>query len=130
MSHTVEVKTEFLSSQIKALVNALTSLGWKVSENSTMKEFNGTGTKVWRYMAKNPSSEHNAYDIGIDVVGDSLKLYTDLYGGNVTRQLGADLGLLKQEHGFHVLKNHYEEIGAMVTRHQEGENIVAEIEIF
>lgn len=114
MSHTVEVKVKFKKDQAPALQKAFLSLGWQWKENSTMKEYSGQGRKQFRYVAVNPN--RSSYDVGFDIQNDELVPFTDLWGGSVEATLGKDFCKLKQEHSFNVIKDHYEAIGAMVSR--------------
>lgn len=129
MSHTVEVKTKFKQEQVHALKKALEHLNWQWEENTTMKEYSGQGTKKFRYVGKNPNRQ--SYDVGFEVDKDgNLTPYTDLWGGSVEATLGKDFSKLKQEYGFRVIEDHYEALGAMVSREWTGQTMQVTVDMF
>lgn len=129
MSHTVEVKVKFKLDQAGALEKAFRNLNWSWLENSTMKEYSGQGNKKFRFVAKNPSKEYNAYDVGFELDKDgNLTPFTDLYGGNVEGQLGKDFVKLKGEYTYNVIEDHFTTIGAMVRREWNGTKQVVTVE--
>jgi hypothetical protein len=117
MSHTVSIEVKF--SELTVLKNAFQSMGWNIVENTTMRTYGNSvdASKVYQYVAQNPSKEYNAYDVGIEVnKNGEIKLYTDFYGGSVAKSLGENFSELKKEYAYKVIEDEYLFQGASVSK--------------
>jgi hypothetical protein len=127
MSHTVKIAVQFKTSEVAQLKKALEVKGWALEENATSRQYAGRVEGPYRYVAKNPSNEGNAYDIGINVKGENLELLSDFYGGSIEKSLGANLQGLKQEFAAAVIEDEYP--NATITRTLDNEgNLILDLE--
>lgn len=107
MSHTVKIEVQFKTAEFPQLQKAFESKGWRIAENAMSRQYGGRRLGPYRYVAVNPSQEHNAYDIGINVKGENLELMSDFYGGSIEASLGSNLQGLKQEYAAAVIESEY-----------------------
>ena len=128
MSHTVKIQTKF--TQLDPLRKAFAHFGWVIKENSTARTYssNEDRTKVFPFLAVNPQTGSNAYDLGIqrnETTGE-LDVLGDFYGGSVAQTLGENLSKLKGEYAYRVIEERYTYEGASVMRtvNQDGSQTV------
>lgn len=127
MSHTVKIAVQFKTTELSRLRTALEALGWSLQENATSRQYSGRVEGPYAYVAKNPKTDHNAYDIGINVRGENLELMSDFYGGSIESTLGSGLQRLKQEYAAAVIADEYP--NATIARSTDASgNIVLEVE--
>lgn len=113
MSHTTKINIEnFLMSEFEALKLAFNDLGWRIEENGKSREYGGKKVD-YPWVAINPASGDNVYDVGIRAVTDAksgeekLELLTDFYGGSVASILGENFGVLRQHYCLEVIKQQF-----------------------
>ncbi len=120
MSHTAEIKTEFLD--LAVLKDTFEELNWRIHRDTTMRTYAKSGmdaTAVYPYVAVNPNP---GYDVGIKEVNGAYVLYTDMYGGSVAQTLGMDLRHLRQGYTFNKTKKEVLFLGASIEREGYTEN--------
>lgn len=126
MSHTVKIAVSFKAAEIPILRKALAAKGWQLVENAMSRQYTGNAGP-YRYVAVNPAKGYNAYDIGINVVGDNLELMSDFYGGSIEASLGTQLQGLKQEYAAAVIEDEYQ--NATISRSTDAHgNLILEVE--
>jgi len=92
-----------------ALQNVLNRHGWEMVNNEErakngldpvmVRAHGNENTTVYPMVLVNPSTEHNAYDIGVEVTneGQNAELVYDSYQGSVENEFGKGAVALKKE---------------------------------
>lgn len=107
MSHTEDIKTQFYTSEFKNLTKAFEKLGWKIVQNQGVRSYHGQEKRTFDYVALNPKSGSDAYDVGISNGNDVFSLHTDYFGGSVASTLGENMSKLKQEYAYALAEDEY-----------------------
>ena len=124
MSHTVKIQTKF--TQLDALKKAFEHFGWKITENSKARtySYDPQANKKYNFVAVNPAQDGSmTFDLGIEQkASGELEIFGDMWGGSISKTLGAGLDKLKQEYAYRVIEQKYAYEGASVfrTTNQDG----------
>ena len=118
MSHSVKIQTKFKNENFAAFRRALEHFGWKINENAKGRTYNGDPAQntVYPFVAVNPKTGSNQYDLGVKIEGDEIAIYGDFYGGSIQAELGANLEKLKDEYAFRVIEEKMVNEGYSVER--------------
>ena len=117
MSHTVKIQTKF--TQLNPLKKAFEHFGWNIVENAKAKTYpnDPRQNEVYAYVAKNPQTSSNNYDVGIKVgANGEVEVHCDFYGGSIAQTLGNNLDKLRGEYAYRVIEEKYAYEGASVFR--------------
>lgn len=126
MSHTVKIKTQF--KEFSILQRTLEEMGWTIESNSAARAYSGDPNRdrVFPFVAVNPDTTQNSYDIGIVPTQNELEVYGDFYGGSLAKHFGIGLAKLKTAYALNVIKDEYEQYGYTVdcSKNENGSLIV------
>jgi hypothetical protein len=126
MSHTAKITTKF--ARLEPLKSALAVFGWTLVEKAKSRTYSSdeARNKVYDYVAINPATGHNAFDIGIMVKDKELELNGDFFGGSLAQTLGTNLDRLREEYAYRTIEQEYTNLGASVMRNrlENGDQIV------
>jgi hypothetical protein len=106
MSHTVEIVSQFYN--VDLLKKAFESFGWIFKSSGKIRTYTYDELRDVEYdhVAFNPNGK---FDLGIKHIGDQYKIFGDFYDPSIAQQLGAELGLLKQQYSKNIVDEHLEE---------------------
>ena len=129
MSHSVKIQTKFKNENFTAFKRALAHFGWKVEENSKARTYYSDEARhtVYPFVAVNPKTGSDNYDLGIKIEGNDIAIYGDFYGGSIQMELGAELMKLKDEYAFRVIEEKMVNEGYSVERVT---NQLGEVDVF
>ena len=120
MSHTVKIEGKFKTSEVGVLAKAFGKFNWGFVENATSRQYSGPTRHTYRYVAINPEKRGQDYDIGINVNGEFLEMFSDPYGGSINRQLGDNMERLKQEFAACVIEDEFPNATVLRTVGEKG----------
>jgi hypothetical protein len=127
MSHSVNIKTQFKN--ISNLLAQFEKMGWTITQNAKCRTYPSDPRReeVHKYVAKNPLTGSNKYDIGIDVDSEGNAYFVcDFFDPSIQSQLGDNLTKIKQGYALDELKKflHEEDLDYKVDTLPTGEMVV------